>query len=135
VHPELYRKIDPIVRDDPRFQREAYEFVWHALERTIQELHGGGRRGTETHVTPEQLLEGIRALALEEFGLLARSVLASWGVHRTEDLGEIVFNMVDHELLSRQETDTREGFRDGYDFETVFEKEYEIPVTWDGNSD
>jgi uncharacterized repeat protein (TIGR04138 family) len=39
-------------------------------------------------------------------------------------MGEIVFLLVDHGVLSKQETDRREDFADVYSFEEVFESEY-----------
>jgi len=54
-----------------------------------------------SHVSGQQLLEGIRDLSLQQFGPLAKTVLEHWGVTRCEDFGDIVFNMVDAGLLGR----------------------------------
>jgi uncharacterized repeat protein (TIGR04138 family) len=62
--------------------------------------------------------------ALKKYGPMARTVLAHWGIHRTEDFGDIVFNMVEVGLLSKTETDRREDFANAYDFEDVFERQY-----------
>src|SRR5208283_3629369 len=77
-----------LIRDD-RYNREAYRFVQEGLEYTVQHR---GRRG---HVTGPELLNGLRDLARDKFGLLARIVLKQWGVKSTSDFGEIVFNLVD----------------------------------------
>ena len=66
------------------------------------------------------VLEGL------EFGPLARVVLSSWSITRTEDFGEIVFNLVEEQLLSRRDEDKKEDFRDGYDFVEAFERGYKI---------
>ena len=129
MHSDFYRTIALITKDDPRFKREAYDFVLRALDHTIRSLNRSGRGALEKHITGQELLEGMRELALREFGLLARAVLESWGVTRTEDVGEIVFNLVDHQLLNRQDSDTREDFRDGYSFEKVFEQDFDIAVS------
>ena len=47
------------------------------------------------------------------------------------DFGEIVFNMVDSGLLNRRETDSVDDFKNGYDFHTAFEVEYQIQIPWD----
>jgi len=76
------------------------------------------------HVTGKELLEGIREYALKQFGPLAMFVLNEWGIHRTEDFGEIVFNMVDAGLLLKTKDDKKEDFANGYDFEEVFKKPF-----------
>ena len=66
----------------------------------------------------------MRDLALDRFGLLARSVLAHWGIVCTEDVGDIVFALVEGGVLVKQDEDRIEDFRDVYDFEEVFESAY-----------
>jgi len=55
---------------------------------------------------------------------LSRTVLQHWGIHSTEDLGDIVFALVECGVLIRQEGDSREDFRDVFDFEEAFEQDY-----------
>lgn len=107
-----------IVRRDGRFSPQAYYFIFDALDYTIQ------RMSKMRHVTGRELLEGIREFATEHFGFLARTVLEEWGVRRTSDFGDIVFNLVEAGLLSRTEKDTREDFDDVYEFSEAFEKEF-----------
>jgi len=107
-----------IVRKDGRYSAQAYYFIFDALDYTIQRLR------KVRHVTGRELLEGIREYATENFGFLARAVLAEWGVTSTRDFGEIVFNLVEAGLLSRTDNDTREDFEGIYDFEQAFEREF-----------
>ena len=107
-----------IVRKDGRYGAQAYYFIFDALDYTIQHLR------KVRHVTGRELLEGIREYATENFGFLARAVLAEWGVTSTRDFGEIVFNLVDIGLLSRRAEDSRLDFADGYDFESTFEEKF-----------
>ena len=72
-------------------------------------------------MTGRRLLDGIRELALERFGLLARAVFERWGVRSTEDFGNIVFLLVENEQMSKTEEDSIDDFRDGYDFAQTFE--------------
>src|SRR5262249_30544780 len=69
------------------------------------------------HVTGPELLDGVRNLALREFGLMARTVFRCWGINRTDDFGEIVFNLVEAELMSKTPEDNRADFRDVYDLD------------------
>ncbi len=75
----------------------------------------------------------MRQYAMQIFGPLAAQVWRSWGVHRTIDWGRIVFLLVEQNLLNRQETDTIEDFRDGFDFEEAFVRDYRptLPDDWD----
>jgi len=107
-----------IVRRDPRYGPQAYYFIFDALDFTLQRL------GKTRHVTGRELLEGIRLYASEQFGFLARTVLAEWGIHATLDFGEVVFNLVEAGLLSRTDKDTREEFANAYDFAEAFEREF-----------
>ena len=111
------RIILDIVERDPRYRAEAYDFVFEALDFTLQR-----RGGAAKHVTGREIMGSVKDLAIQQFGFLARSVLASWGVHRTDDFGEIVFNLIDADLLQKTANDRREDFRALYEFDEVFER-------------
>jgi uncharacterized repeat protein (TIGR04138 family) len=121
-----------VVRRDPRYAYEAYEFVFAALNHTQKRLGRAPRleaaeeAGPEHHVTGKELLEGIRDLALQEFGLLARVVFHLWGIDRTDDFGEIVFNLVESNLMSKTEEDTRKDFHDLFDLDKALTEGYRI---------
>jgi len=115
-------RYDEIVRKDVRYTREAYDFVSEALQYTIK------RKGVPGHISGQELLAGIRGYAKERFGLLARAVFNSWGVKRTEDFGEIVFNMVKHNLLQKRAEDSIADFCDGYNFRHAFEEEFDFEI-------
>lgn len=108
--------LQDIVRRDPRFRVEAYTFVLEALDFTIQRREKG-----QKHVSGVQLLEGFRDLAIETFGLLARAVLSEWGITRTDDVGTIVFHMIEEDLLQKTADDCRDDFHDVFDFEEALE--------------
>jgi uncharacterized repeat protein (TIGR04138 family) len=111
-----------IVNRDDRFSPEAYVFVSEAVSYTQEML---GRKG---HISGQELVEGVRRYALEEFGYMARVVLESWGVRRTEDMGDIVFNLVNQGLLGKTEEDRREDFAAGYDFRKAFDESFTIDL-------
>jgi len=103
---------------NPRFHRNAYLFLLSALHLVMERLE------EPRHISGRELSEGVRDLALVQFGPLARTVLEHWGIHRTEDLGEIVFALVDCRILVKQDGDRQEDFRDVFDFEEAFELDY-----------
>jgi len=106
--------LNEMVKKDHRYAQEAYEFISAGLAYTVQKAE------EPRHVTGKELCEGLRELAVDEFGVLAHTVLASWGIHRTEDFGEIVFNLIAAGLFGKTETDSREDFADVYDFANAF---------------
>ena len=115
--------LDQILARDKRYSREAYQLVREALDFT-QKLISKENRGTIRHVTGQELLDGIRQFALQQFGPMAATVLEEWGIRNCRDFGEMVFNMVESGLLAKTETDTREDFQNGYDFADAFSKPY-----------
>jgi uncharacterized repeat protein (TIGR04138 family) len=115
--------VERLYGQDPRFSRDAYHFTREALDYT-QKLISRENKGTVRHVTGQELLEGIRQFALQQYGPMTMTVLEEWGVNNCRDFGEIVFNMVESGLLQKTEKDTREDFRQGYDFTDAFGKPY-----------
>ncbi len=115
--------VEQLMARDPRFQREAYLFVRDALDHTQKQVAKQGK-GVLRHVTGAELLEGIRAYGLQQFGPMTMTVFAEWGVRSTADFGEIVFNMVDIGLLAKTDRDSRADFARVYDFEEVFRKPF-----------
>ena len=108
---------------DTRYTRDAYCFVREALDFT-QDHVKKQNLGKPRHVSGQELLDGIRLYALQQFGPMTRTVLEEWGIRSCEDFGEIVFNMVEHKILSKTENDSREDFKGGYDFREAFEKPF-----------
>jgi uncharacterized repeat protein (TIGR04138 family) len=110
--------MDRILAREPRFDENAYLFVLAALEYCQM------RMGERRHIGGHELAEACRDLALERYGVMARMVLEHWGVRSSADIGDIVFTLVDLELLISQPTDSREEFVDVFDFDQVFDREY-----------
>ena len=117
-------ELEKIVAQDPRFTREAYGFVREALDHTQKIVGKPPKDDLPRHVSGQQLLGGIRDYALQQYGPMTLTVLNEWGLHRCEDFGEIVFNMVENSLLAKTEQDSREDFKGGYNFEDAFRKPF-----------
>lgn len=116
------KSLRSIAEKDPRYAIEAYVFVLEALQYTRKRINAPG------HVTGQQLLEGIKHLALEKYGSMAKMVFEHWGVKETIDFGNIVINMVNEKILSKTSEDKLDDFRDVYDFEDVFVKDYQLKL-------
>jgi uncharacterized repeat protein (TIGR04138 family) len=119
-------KVEMVLAKDPRYTRDAYVFVRESLDHT-QKLVSKENRGTVRHITGQELLEGIRQFALNQFGPMTVTVLEEWGIRNSRDFGEIVFNMVEIELLAKTEKDNRDDFNNGYDFTDAFRKPFWPP--------
>ena len=113
--------VERIAAEDGRYSPQAFYFVHQALDYRLRQL------GEHRHLSAEELLDGLRGLALECFGLMARTVLEQWGVSRTEDVGEIVYLLIEHGLLFREDEDGKEDFEDVYDFRDAFDDSYQVP--------
>lgn len=104
---------------DPRYEEDAYFFVRDALSYATKNLKKP-RSGPSKHVTGKELLGSIREYALHEFGPMTYRVLRTWGLSRTQDFGEIVFNLVESGILGKTDEDRKEDFADGFSFENAF---------------
>lgn len=111
--------LDGILGRDPRYDREAYTFLRDALDFTIKKRRKS-RREECTDVPAADLLDGFRLYALKECGPMARTVLSYWGVNGCEDIGNLVFNLVEASVFSKTDRDTIEEFRRGFDFDEAF---------------
>jgi uncharacterized repeat protein (TIGR04138 family) len=129
-------KLAEVVRKDPRYAYEAYEFLFQALHHTQQTLgklpppEEGVEQAVDArhHVSGAELCAGACALALREFGLMARTVLRMWGIRKTDDFGEIVFNLIDAELMSKTDDDTRADFRNVCDLDRTLVEGFRIQL-------
>ena len=111
-------KLDLIVQQDSRYDREAYVFLRDALDHTVK-LRKKAREEA-AHVTGQQLLEGIRQFALKQFGPMVPTVFGYWGVRRCEDFGEMVFSLIREGVFGKTDNDSLEHFSGGYDFHEAF---------------
>ena len=105
-----------LIDKDKRYDPEAYSFIMASLDFTMKRLK---RKG---HITGQELADGIKDYALDQFGPMARVVLEKWGIKSTNDFGEIVFNLIGSGLLGKTEEDRKEDFNNRYDFKEAFDR-------------
>lgn len=129
-------KLAELVRQDPTYAYEAYEFVFAALEHTQKKLDrvqpetgSSDAANAAHHVSGRELLGGIRELALREFGLMARTVFHLWGINRTDDFGQIVFKLVQANLMSKTDDDQLRDFCDVYDLDQALVRDFRIQLS------
>jgi uncharacterized repeat protein (TIGR04138 family) len=144
-----------LLQRDRRYSLDAYLFVLEALsfaqeslgmgqeppaedlEPLPAEAEGGGttrfkrgrrRRQVERHVSGQELCEAARKYGLQQYGYLAPTVLAAWGIRRTDDIGEIVFNMIGIGQMRKTRADKREDFHEVYPFTDGFTRDLAFVV-------
>lgn len=97
-----------------RFRPMAFFLILQALQEAQV------RRKRRGHVGGRELLDALRVLARRQYGPMALTVLQHAGLHRTEDVGDLVFLMVDEGLLKKEDDDGPDDFREVYDFKEAF---------------
>lgn len=110
--------MDRIRLREARYDERAYLFVLAALEFCQQRLP------ERRHLSGRELAMGCRDLALARYGVLARTVLEHWGLRDSYDIGEIVFTLVEMEMLMSQPNDTKDEFIGVFDFHDAFDRDY-----------
>ncbi len=126
-----------VLARDPRYSIQAYAFVFEALEYTKKTEEAGAGRAPgpaagpprqSQHVSGRELCEGARRLALDNYGLMALTVLSLWGIRSTSDIGEIVFNLIASGDLEKTPSDSRADFDNVFDFETSLQRDYVLKL-------
>jgi uncharacterized repeat protein (TIGR04138 family) len=119
-------RIRELVRRRRRHPVDAYAFIFDALDFTLRSI------GERRHVSGQELCRGIRDLALEKFGPLAGTVFRHWGVERTTDFGQMVFDLIDVGLMGKTDTDNIADFEEVYAFEEAFDDERALKLCMQG---
>lgn len=132
VH-DTWKKLQRIVDRDSRYSIQSYQFIFEALDYTASKLGKkyNSSRDEERHVTGQELSEGIKQYALQKFGFMARKVFEQWGIIKSGDFGEIVFNLVESGLMGKTETDSLDDFKNLYDFQEELDDKFEFEGKFD----
>ena len=115
-----------------QFHPEAYRFVFEALHFAQEQLQRPAslvEDNEDAHISGQELLEGVRQLALQRYGNLVAAVFTYWGIRRTEDFGRIVFELIERGEMRKTDQDQLEDFVDVYDFQQVFDRDYVIDTS------
>jgi uncharacterized repeat protein (TIGR04138 family) len=134
---DMHRSLRALCRKDPRFRLEGYLFVLDALD--LAQRRRAAAAGLPPAATEEppatgavppwnvggrDLLDAVLDLGLERWGLLAREVLLSFGLDRTDDVGAAVFNMVEGGILLRTSSDSPADYEDAFPMADAFEARF-----------
>jgi uncharacterized repeat protein (TIGR04138 family) len=109
-----------VMKRDPRYSFGAYMWILAEGLEYVMKTHLGLSEDQRRHMSGQEIMWGLRALAIDQFGPLACDVWNFWGIRTTRDWGEVVFNLIDAGLLHKTEKDNIK------DFEDVFEINQEM---------
>lgn len=118
----LDAKLRQIASSDAALTFEAYKFVSEAVSHAI---HKHRTPSGVRHVGASEIMEASAELAFSSYGLVGNEVLRGWGLKSPVDFGRVVFNLIEHRVLSRSEDDNPE------DFELEFDMSGWIMRAWD----
>jgi uncharacterized repeat protein (TIGR04138 family) len=136
--------LSKLLKQDTRYKFDAYVFVFESLNfaheqlgmgqdqppdeegTTKPETKRGKSKKAERHLTGQQLCEALRKYASDQFGLMAKAVLGSWGLRSTSDIGNIVFNLIEIGQMRKTKQDRREDFDNLYDFDEAFVRDFKL---------
>jgi uncharacterized repeat protein (TIGR04138 family) len=130
--------IHPLIKllcEDRRYKLEAYQFVRSGLEYAQDVLELGRHEETTLpegevrqvrHVTGQDLSHALRLYAHDQYGFMAKLVLAGWGIHSTSDFGEIVYNLIKIGEMTKSPEDRREDFDQVFDFDQALVQDFVI---------
>lgn len=113
------------------YHPQAYHFVFQALRYTQDTIvkFEDSTDEESMHISGQQLLEGIKELALRQFGLMTIPVFAEWGVHATDDFGKIVFELIEQGEMRKTDRDQLTDFFNVYQFDNVFNSNYAFDLS------
>jgi uncharacterized repeat protein (TIGR04138 family) len=110
------------IQNDPRYHPAAYELVRDALHIAAKKFRD--ENADDQHVSGQELLAGFRDHVLSEYGPMSNIILEQWGLQRGEDVGNIVYNLIDVGYFGKNDGDSLEDFAGGYDFATAFSEPF-----------
>jgi len=120
---QFEQSVVSILKRDKRFDPHAYFFLKEALDFTLKRI-AEGNGGQARHVSGPELLTGFRDYALDQFGPMASTLMREWGVRKCQDVGDMVFHLIEEQVFGKQDSDRREDFSGIFDFEESLVKPF-----------
>ena len=123
--------VEKVVERDPRYHPDAYLLLRDALDYTLNKVK---KREKQTrHVTGKELCLGFRDYLLGQFGPMSMTLCREWGIGTCQDIGEMVFNLIEAQMFGRTDNDSKADFVGHYTFEEAFIGPY-LPRTGEAAS-
>lgn len=116
---DFHDAVEEVLKSNSNYSADAYYFLQEVLLQAVEKqrkLSGGENK----HVSGFELLESFRERMLKQFGPMSMTLLGEWGVSCTEDVGKMVFNLIEVGAFGKSKQDEEKDFVEVYDFEEVF---------------
>jgi len=120
---QFEQSVVSILKREKRFDPHAYFFLKEALDFTLKRI-AENNGGQARHVSGPELLEGFRDFALEQFGPMASTLTREWGIRKCQDVGDMVFHLIEEQVFGKQDSDNREDFSGVFDLEDSLVKPF-----------
>ena len=125
MNPETFDDmVSRIYEADFRYDPDAYYYLRDALDRTAHALGRDGPKAENRHLSGAELAAGVRDCLLEDFGPMAATVAYEWGLERSDDVGAMVYNLIEAGAFAKAPSDRRTDFNGLFDFPEVLEAPY-----------
>ena len=114
------RAVDAILKRDSRYPREAYTLMPVVLEHTLRKRREAGEESSDGHLTGQQFCKGFEDYMDSLYGPFALGLLHEMNLRSTEDVGNLVYNLIEEGVFGKTARDSRQDFREVFDFDEAF---------------
>jgi len=115
--------VQAVISKDSRYDIGAYYFLKDALDFTVKRVMDSND-GEHRHVSAQELIVGFRDLALQEFGPMASTLMTEWGISAGNDIGIMVFQLIEAGAFGKQDSDTPDDFANSFDLLQTLEQPF-----------
>lgn len=121
------KAVAQILEQDNRYPARAYDLMPAVIDYTVR--HPAPADPNEPprpqgHVSGRQLAIGFRDYLLAEFGPFAADLLDEINIRSTDDIGNLVYNLISVGVFGKTNADSRADFHAVYDFKEAFRDYY-----------
>lgn len=120
---QFEQSVRSILERNTRFDPHAFFFLKDALDFTLKRV-AAANGGQARHVSGPELLEGFRDFALDQFGPMATTLLNEWGIRQCQDVGDMVFLLIEEQVFGKQDSDKPEDFAGDFDLHESLERPF-----------
>lgn len=99
--------VEELCSRSDRYKQDAYVLLRDSFDATLKQTE---KANTEGNLSAAELYHGYCAYAVAQFGPLAEDVLYSWGVSSPEDVGELVYNLIEMGIFGSRKEDSKVDF-------------------------
>lgn len=119
----FYNAVSRILKHDPRYPRKAYELLSEIFPLALQRRREEGEQDVN-HVSGRALANMFREYFIYRYGTFSSDALDALNIHTTDDIGEMVFNLVKVGVFGTNKGDSKADFHALFDFDEAFRAPY-----------